>query len=696
MSTLTFESPKDALAQYDTYWAEGYRAWGQAYPIWEQNMRFYLGDQWEAEEIRYLKEQGRERLVINRTKAKIDWIIGYQIQNRLSSVAVPVQNSSQQTADQFTKLLINDLANGGYTCISETFSGACKTGWNLINVWLDYNSDAVNGDVRWGRDPYSGFIMDPYFTKLDLSDCNWLIKRRYLSPMQAVKLLPGQEDEVRSLGKDGWERDNKFTWMTFQRVPTGQRMMAYNELWTLEHRTQDVVYNRTNGLQVDAPEDEEDLRAIWMIAKAKGQELQMLTRQKQFVSKKIILNNTYMRTEINPYGLDEYPFALYCPIFEPESSEYTYKVQSLVNLLIYPQKELNKTRSQLIDIRETHLNTGWVEEDGAVKNPQMLYQSGQGKRIVLNEGYKLNQIQQLQPAPLPPNFFQEMDVADKDLMEILGLNPTTFGQVESKQVSALVEMQRQAAAITGLQEVFDRVRETQKTMSLKLMKIYQGWTPEKTGRILGEEPTKEFKDKNFLKYDCQVQEGVLTNTQRYMFFRQVMELQQLGEPIPPGELTKLAPLQGKAEFLKDVEKFQQQQQQMQQAQMQHEMAKEQAITQSLQSKAVADLSLKPERETRAIANLGLEDERVARGVRDRQEAALAHIKALKEIEEIDERLRTNKSTRAQEMLKFFQEYEMSLKAQEDQEKAKNAQQSIEKGNSQLPPGNPQQPVQSQV
>lgn len=671
MSNITFYNQKDVMSEYDTYYAEGYRAWGQSYPAMNEDLRFYLGDQWLLKEAKYLQEQGREQLVINKLKSKIDWITGYQIQNRLSSVCVPVQDSSQQTADQFTKLLINDMANGGYQCISESFSGSCKTRWNLANLYLDYNSDPVNGDVKWGRDPYSAFMPDPYFTKLDFSDCNWVIKRRYLSPTQAQVLLPGQEDEVTQLARDGWERDNKFTWMVFQRIPTGQRMMAYNEMWRLKYESQQVIYNKMNGSMIDWNGEDDELRSIYQLAKSQGQELEMLSRKKQYVEKHIILNNNYMRTEINPYGLYEYPFQIFTPIFESESEEYTFKVQSLVSMLKDPQRELNKRRSQMIDIIESRMNNGWIEMNGAVKNPKMLYESGQGKRIVLNEGYGLDSIREIPASVIPPSFFQEFDVAEKDLMDILGLNPTTFGQVETKQVSALVEMQRQAASIVGLQEVFGRLRDAQKSLSMKLIKIYQNWTPEKVAKIIGEKPTQEFYDKSFLKYDCQVQEGVLTNTQRYMFFRQVMELKQLGEPIPPGELTKLAPLQGKSEFMQDVQKFSEEQQKSQQMAAQVAENREVAVSQSLQAKAVSDIALSKERESRAISNMGLEDERVAMAAKDREETILTHIRAIKELQGLDEDLKSKKNDRSHQMMEFFMNYESWLKQQEQIEKADN-------------------------
>lgn len=692
MSNIVFMNGKDIIAENDTYYAEGYRAWGQNYQQMAEDLRFYLGDQWLLREQQYLREQGRECFTVNLTRSKIDWITGYQIQNRNSSVAVPVQDASQQTADQFTKLMINDLASEGYETISECFGAGCKTGWSLCNLYLDYNTDPVDGDLRWCKEPYSAFICDPYFTKLDMSDCNWLMKRRYLSPLQAANLLPGQEDEVTQLARDGWERDNKFTWMVFQRIPTGQRMMAYNELWRMKYEPQKVIYNKMTGRQADWDGDEENLRIMWALARQQGHELQILTRKRQFVEKHIILNNTYMRTEIDPYGLDEYPFQLFTPVFEPESEEYTYKVQSLVRQLRDPQRARNKRRSQMNDIIESRLNSGYIEVNGAVKNPKMLYQTGQGKRIVLNEGFGLESLKQIEPTQIPPSFFQEFDLDDKEMMDILCLTPTTMGQVETKQVSTALELQRQASALVGQQPTFEKLREAQRSLGRKQMKIYQKWSPEKIERIIGEKPTQEFYDKNFLKYDCQVQEGINTNTQRYMFFRQVMELKEMGEPIPPGELTKLAPLQGKTEFMQDIKKFQEQQEQAQQAQMQIQQQQQEAAAQALQARAVSDIALSREREARSMADLGLQEERNAEALQNREKAALDHVKALQEMEKLETEHRAAKDDRTHRMFEFFQAYESHLKMQQD---LKTEEQRQQVQNSGPQPAQPQQQAQQQ-
>lgn len=658
---------QDIMAEFDTYYAEDYRAYGQLYPAMAQDLRFYLGDQWYQEEITAFKEEGRKQFTINKTKAKIDWINGYAIQNRLSPLILPIQGGSEEAANQMTKVALYVLdKNGGYRQQDETFGAGNKTGWSILNTYLDYTDDPVNGDIHFGRDPYSGFIPSAYFSKLDLSDCDHVMKRKYITPQVAATLLPGQEDEVMSLARDGWERDNKFTWMVFQKVPTGQRMMAYNEFYHMKYAPQKVILNKMTMQYVDWDGDKELMQYLKSQAEQYGHDLELISRHKRYIEKHVILNNNYMRTEINPYGLDKYPFAMYAPVFEPESEEFTFKVQSLVRQLIDPARERNRRRSQLIDVVESQLNAGWIEEDGAVKNPKMLYQSGQGRRIVLNKDFKIDSIQKIAPAMIPASYFQEIDMTDRDEMEILGMNPTSFGHVETKQVSALVELQRQKAGMMALEDVFDRFACFKKQIAENIVKISQNWSKSKIKAILGEEPVDEYFDKDLTKYNITVAEGMHTPTQRYLFFRQVLELKEMGEPIPPGLLTKIAPIQGKSEFMKEVEQFSKQQMQQQQQGLQQEQQQQQMLGQSVQAKSIADLALAKERQARAIADLGLEEERNAQAIKNREEAAFNHIRTLQEMEKLEVENAMLKDKRLTDLVNFAQLYQDKLRSEQDE------------------------------
>jgi len=626
------------VREFDEYYQEAYYAWNPFYPLADRDLRFYLSDQWDEQERQKLFEEGRNALSFNLIRKNINLLTGYQRKNRLSSVVAPVENSDQESADQLSQLLLYVLNYGdGYKFISESFGGALKTGFNLLNIWMDYRDDPINGDIKFGRDPYNGFITDPYFTQLDFSDCNYIIKRKYLSPEQALSLLPGQEKDVLSLAKMGWSRDDKFTWLPYQRQPNGQDFMAYNEYYKQGWKKVPVVVDEETGEFTEWKGDKEGLNLYLR----NFPQLKLVKRPKRYVDCHIILNNQLMRTERNRFGLDEYPFVPQTAIFEPEAENWGLKMQSLVRPQIDPQRETNKRRSQMIDLLDSNINSGWIAKKSAVINPRSLFQTSQGKVIWKEDSAEPGDIEKIQTAQIPQGMFELQRQFDQDIMSIAGINDAAFGMTENAQESGLMMMLRQGASIVNLQDLFDNLRYAQKLISKKALKLIQTWKPEKIERILNQKPADQFYNKDFVKYDVTVQEGVLTDSQRQMYFRQLIDLYQMtGGPqstvVTPTMLAKAAPLQGKSEFNKEIE--QNQKQQAQQAQQQQQI-QEQILRSELElnkSASIKNIATAKEDFTRGVANMGLEDERVSEAIQNRAQASLDKVRAMKELESMDD------------------------------------------------------------
>ena len=374
-------SDLEVVQAFDEYYREAYYAWDPFFPEAERDMRFYLGDQWDENEKRALFEEGRNTFVFNRIRRVVNLVTGYQRKNRLSSVVTPIEDSDQKTADQLSKLLLYTMSSGeGYQLISDCFGGALKTGWNLASVYLDYRDDPVNGDIKFQREPWNGFIVDPYFTRLDFSDCGYIMRRKYLNVDMVASMLPEQEEEVHHLHKMGWERDDKFTWLPYQRQPNGQDLMAYNEFWMQRWRPVDALVDMETGQWAEWKGNREDFSRLKQLQPS----FELIKRQKRYVEKHIILNDQLMRTEENPYGLDEYPFVPFVAIWEPESDQWGLKVQSLIRCMRDPQREANRRRSQMIDLLDSQVNSGWIATEGSVINPRSLFQASQGKVIWRN------------------------------------------------------------------------------------------------------------------------------------------------------------------------------------------------------------------------------------------------------------------------------------------------------------------------
>lgn len=622
------QTGQEIVAAWDDAYDKNWYAWNGLIPACETDMEMFLGNQWQDNEKRALLQEGRNPRVYNFIRPKINMVSGYQKKYRQSSVVVPTESQDQKVSDQLTKLLMYSMQFGdGYECISDCFRGSLITGWNLLSIWKDYRTDPVNGDIQFGRIPFNGFLCDPYFSKKDFSDCSNIQRRSYISLEQAKSLLPEFRKELDVLYRVGWERDDKFNWLPYQQQPNGQRMLAYDEFWLQGWEQKKYLYNVATGetYNYEGKESEYFLYS--------DPNMQLIERTEPYVDQHIIVNNQYVTTERNPYGLNEYPFIPFFCVFEPESPDFILKIQSLVRTMIDPQRDSNRRRLQITDIVESQINSGWMAEEDSVANPQSLYQTSQGKVVWKKPGLAPGAIERLQAAQIPPSFFDLNNLHDSDIGGVANITDELLGQASNDQDSGLKVMLRQGAALVGLQDVFDNLRFAQEIASKKVIKMLLSWTPEKMRRVMNEEPDERLKSIDVSKYDIAVQEGVLTNSQQQLFFRQMLDIKAIDpEAVPPGFLAKIAPLQGKTEYMQAVQEYQQQQQQAQAEQAKIQNQQMAVQSELIQSQSIANIASAKERFTRAVANMGLEDERASKSVDNRADATLKRMQAAAQLD----------------------------------------------------------------
>ncbi len=208
------EKHQEVLARMEAFYAQSITInqsfWGEA----DTDTRFESGDQTLWNDLYGNLPANRKRSFnFNRIRRVINMISGHQRRNRKSIICVPVENGDDTTADQFTKILMwVNKQEGVLETISEAFHGALVTGMNLLQIWVDYRSDPVSGNIKVDNCSYNSFLIDPYFRKTDLSDCNAIWKRSFLTKREVISLLPDKTDEILGLiGLDsGTGRDGKF------------------------------------------------------------------------------------------------------------------------------------------------------------------------------------------------------------------------------------------------------------------------------------------------------------------------------------------------------------------------------------------------------------------------------------------------------------------------------------------------------
>jgi DNA-directed RNA polymerase beta subunit len=156
----------------------------------------------------------------------------------------------------------------------------------------------------------------------------------------------------------------------------------------------------------------------------------------------------------------------------------------------------------------------------------------------------------------------------------------------------------------------------------------RNYTPGKIRRIINEEPTQEFYNANFGKYDSVVKDAVLTSTQRQLAFAQLSTLVEMGFEIPVDYLMENLSIQNKTELVDAMKQAKEQK-----AQAEQQAAQAQQQLQAAQAKQLDALST--ERYTRAEANQGMDYERREQALKAREEATLAKIRSLSELEDMD-------------------------------------------------------------
>jgi len=603
--------------------------WSEA----DVDTRFKVGDQTLWNDIYGNLPAFRKRQFnFNRIRRIVNMITGHQRQHRKSTIVTPVENSDQKTADQFTKIFIHqDQKHHILETISDAFEGAVTTGMNLLSVWMDYRSDPVNGDVCVDNVAYNGYLIDPYFKKMDLSDCNSLWTRKYLSKGQVKSLLPGRDADIDNM--PGWgNRDGKFQFMPESYNYGMQDLLLYDEFWYLDTRKQKLLCDVSTGETTEWRGQDDDLKEFLQLYP----NIKILEQDIQTTKLAIVVQGKVVYHGPNPLGIDRYPFVPVWAYYEPQMPYFPWRVQGVVRGIRDAQYLYNRRRIIELDILESQITSGFMYKENALVNPKDVFLQGQGRGLALKANAQPGvDVMPIQPPQVPPSMIQLSELLGKEIGEVSGVNEELLGSADDDKAGVL-SMLRQGAGLTTLQTLFDNLDYAQKMLGdIRIGLIQSNWTPGKVRRVIAEEPTDQFYNRAFGKYKAIVEDGLNTSTQRQMQFRQLLELREIGVPVPADLLLKSSTLQNKDELVQAIGQQEQQQAQMAQQQAMAQIEVLKAQIEDLKARAMANEGLGAERASRIHENRALAVERLAAAEKDRDQGTLDLIKGAKELQSID-------------------------------------------------------------
>lgn len=635
---MTWPINNPVARELDDFWKESQALWQQWWYEADLDTKMATGQQDYSNTSFNINYRNQKQLQFNKILRIINMIGGYQRDNRLASIIQSADNDpdSGETADQRSTVLNwAKKQDGTYEKISECFDGSNTCGLNLLNIWMDFREDPENGEIRTDRIPFNAFLMDNYWTKQDLSDCDRIWTRRYITSRQLKSLIPGIDKDVPMLGKGYAAKDGKFQFLAQNWYQYQQEMYAYDEYWVRDYKKARKIIDRATGEVAGW----KGTREQFLLLRRYNPNIELISTTVPTIKLHVLVNNHLIYEEQSPYGLDRFPFVPFIGYHYPEVQNYGYRYQGVVRNIRDSQIELNRRRNRLLDIMDAQIQSGLMVKEDALVNPEDAFFQGPGKVLYFKQSANLStDVAPIPPPPVAQGWMELIQSIEKEIMDIVGPEELFAQNMGAKDMTSVLMKLKMGAGLTGLRNLFDHLNFSQMMVGeIFDDMIVNNFSSGKIAKILGKQPTELFFDREFTKYSCVVEEAELTSSQRNLKFLQAFQMKQMmPESISDDYLLKISSLQDKKELIEISKAKQEQMAQLQQAQAQAELRQQEVLSRSLEAKAQSDFAGAEDKKATAVQKIALAKQEASQATHQRAAAALDNAKALHELSDMEE------------------------------------------------------------
>lgn len=610
--------------QNSSYWVQG-----------AIDKRFKVGDQSLYSMIygdnNYHKAR---RFFFNLIMRHIKMIGGYQRKNRKSTITIPI-NDTDQLADDFNKVLKwSEDRDGFQEYFSQSFENCLDVGSNLLHLYPDYTLDPISGDLFTDSVSYNNYLIDPYYRKMDFSDCGFIWRRRWVTKLAAKALLPGRSKEIDKM-RSGGIKDGRFPLQAeLLNVATNQ-LFAMDEVHYRSTREATIILDPKSGESVEWEENEEEQDD--MMEQVLKQQPWLITKKVQVPTVKLIIQvgDHILYHGANLLNIDPYPFVPHHCYYDSDIQSMAWRCFGVVRNLRDAQYLYNMRKVIELDLLQSQVQNAWIYPVDAVVDPKAFRQTQNGCLIPLKAGRLPSEIQRLEPQGIPPSVIELSRSLSEDITKISGVNEELLGSATDDK-AGILSMLRQSAGIVTLQGILDKSDFTQRLYGkIRLQAIRKNFSRGKIASILGREPDPRFFTSHSLKYSVAVEEGNYSTSQRQMELQQLLHFREIGIPIANKSIVRAAFITNKKQVEADMMEEQQQQAQQAQAQAEQMAKKDQAAIMTQYSKSRVDLAREKDLMASAEERLSKMNDLQAKAEHERTESELNLVKMMIELETLD-------------------------------------------------------------
>ena len=571
-----------------------------------------------------------QKFFFNFLQRHTNMISGRQRQYRKSTVTMPIHEGDDPLADDYNKVLkYCEQRDGFQEYFSEAFENAVCLGRDWLHLYPDYSFDPVSGDLFTDAVGYCNILVDSYYRKQDLSDCNGMWRRRWVSKEGSKLLLPGYSEEINRM-KPGGMKDGRFPLQAELQNVAMNNLFTYDEVYYRTTREATIIIDPHTEEATEWEQGKDDPDD--MMKQVLQQQPWLMVKKTQVPTVKLVisLGNKVVYHGPTLLNTDDYPFTPLTCYYESEMQSYPWRLRGVIRNSRDAQFLVNMRKVIELQILQSSVNAGWIYPVDVVTDPKAFRQSsgGDGFLIPLKAGRTPSEIQRIEPVNIPSSLIELSKILTEDITKIIGINEELLGSATDDKAGVL-SMLRQGASLTTLQGIFDRADYSQRLYgNIRLKAIRKNFSKGKITQILGHEPDPRFFTNHALKYSITVEEGNYTATQRQTELQKMLYFKEIGMAIPDKSIIRVADLSGKKQILDDLEEEKQQQMQQQQQQMQQQAQVDQAKIMNMQTKSQLDLAKVQESYSKSQENEAMAEHKL-------MEADYALIRSAMELEDIE-------------------------------------------------------------
>jgi len=647
---------------------------------------FFIGKQWSAGDLAFLKAVKRPALTINKIMSTLSNVLGEQIYQRTDTAYQPRnQGATEEVADALTKTFMQISDNNQLPWTrSDVFMDGVFSSRGFFDARMEFD-DSLRGEVRITQLNPKNVLIDKDADAYDPDKWGDVIVSKWLTPddieiaysAAAAKQLRERGTSYLPYGYDSVddERDRfggRMTIANYSTAESSANITRNIRVLERQHRKLDKAEHFIDTITGDmtvipAHWDRDQISQHLAGSPTLGVKKKLIKR----VRWTVVADNLVLHDDWSPYK--HFTVVPYFPYFVYGSTI------GLVENLIDPQELLNKVSSQELHVVNTTANSGYKVKTGNLTNMSTgeLETRGSQTGIVI-EVKDMDGLEKLQPNQTPTGLDRISYKAEEHIKTISGVSDYQLGSAREDVSAKSVNANKQSGQ-TNLAKPMDNLVRTDTLLARNVLDMVQTYyseqrlitiTTDKLSRKVEQMTVNEVTPEGEILRDLTLGEyGVVVTSQpeRDTFednqFDQAVRLKtEVGVAVPDRFIIQSSRLKNKSDIITAIE-GDKDSPEAQAAAMRQERAEEAAV-----AKEEADVQLKQAQAAKAMADANDPNDPASEAALKMRELEMEYAFKEKELQ-MQTDLKREEMQMEMQLKREMAQQELMIKAEAEKQKA---------------------------